>query len=141
MDWVLASIPSYLLIADLFFRLYIFRDPLLHRNTCGELSAGFLIKLKGRPQAKRPKFLPAPDSMSSLLVTDPEVAAIIAAENRRQHHKIRLIASENYVSQAVLEATGSILTNIYYEGYPGDRCYEGQWHIDRLERLCIERVK
>lgn len=72
---------------------------------------------------------------------DPEIVQIIAAENRRQHNKIRLIPSENYVSQAVLEATGSILTNKYSEGYAGRRYYEGQQQIDRLEELCAARAR
>jgi glycine hydroxymethyltransferase len=79
--------------------------------------------------------------MADLKEIDPEVAEIIHAENRRQHEKIRLIPSENYASQAVLEATGSILTNKYSEGYPGKRYYEGQQHIDRLEELCAERAR
>jgi glycine hydroxymethyltransferase len=72
---------------------------------------------------------------------DPEIAELIAAEERRQRDKIRLIASENYVSGAVLAATGSVLTNKYSEGYPGKRYYEGQQHIDRIEQLCIDRAK
>ncbi|MEW6750380.1 MAG: serine hydroxymethyltransferase [Candidatus Latescibacterota bacterium] len=79
--------------------------------------------------------------MGALQDFDPEIAELIRAENRRQHAKIRLIASENYTSHAVLEATGSILTNKYSEGYPGDRCYEGQQYIDRVERTCIERAR
>ena len=71
--------------------------------------------------------------MEALRNTDPEVATIVDAENRRQHNKIRLIPSENYVSQAVLEATGSVLTNKYSEGYAGKRYYEGQQQIDRLK--------
>ena len=55
---------------------------------------------------------------------DPEVETIIRAENKRQHNKIRLIPSENYASQAVLEATGSILTNKYSEGYAGELVFE-----------------
>ena len=77
----------------------------------------------------------------SLRDTDPEVADIIDAENLRQHSKIRLIASENYVTSAVLEATGSIFTNKYSEGYAGRRYYEGQQQIDRIESLAIERAK
>ncbi len=73
--------------------------------------------------------------------TDPEVADLIQAEARRQHDKIRLIPSENYVSAAVLEATGSVLTNKYSEGYPGRRYYEGQQEIDPLERLAMERAE
>ena len=77
----------------------------------------------------------------SLRDADPEVADILTAENRRQHAKIRLVASENYVSAAVLEATGSVLTNKYSEGYTGRRYYEGQQQIDRIETLAIERAK
>jgi glycine hydroxymethyltransferase len=72
---------------------------------------------------------------------DPQVAALIRAETDRQHDTLRMIASENYVSQAVLEATGSVLTNKYSEGYPGKRYYEGQRFIDPLEELAIERAR
>jgi glycine hydroxymethyltransferase len=72
---------------------------------------------------------------------DPEIAELITAEERRQRDSIRLIASENYVSGAVLAATGSVLTNKYSEGYPGKRYYEGQQYIDRVEQLCIDRAK
>ena len=67
--------------------------------------------------------------------TDPEIAELIDAEERRQREKIRLIPSENYVSAAVLEATGTVLTNKYSEGYPGKRYYEGQQFIDQIETL------
>jgi glycine hydroxymethyltransferase len=77
----------------------------------------------------------------TLHAVDPEIAELIAAEERRQRDKIRLIASENYVSGAVLAATGSVLTNKYSEGYPGKRYYEGQQFIDRIEQLCIDRAK
>lgn len=73
--------------------------------------------------------------------TDPEVAGLIEAEERRQHDKIRLIPSENYVSHAVLAATGSVLTNKYSEGYSGKRYYEGQQFIDPIETLAVERAK
>src|SRR3984893_17142353 len=73
-------------------------------------------------------------------VEDPEIARLIAAEERRQTDKIRLIPSENYVSRAVLEATGSVLTNKYSEGYPGRRYYEGQQNIDPIETLTRERA-
>jgi len=72
---------------------------------------------------------------------DPEIAELITAEERRQRDSIRLIASENYVSGAVLAATGSVLTNKYSEGYPGKRYYEGQKYIDQVETLCNERAK
>jgi glycine hydroxymethyltransferase len=81
------------------------------------------------------------DPLQTLSTADPEVAAIIRTENKRQHNKIRLIPSENYASRAVLEATGTILTNKYSEGYAQDRYYEGQQQIDKLEMLCIERAK
>ncbi len=81
------------------------------------------------------------DPMATLSEYDPEVAAIIRTEKRRQHNKIRLIPSENYASRAVLEATGTVLTNKYSEGYAQDRYYEGQQQIDKLEMLCIERAK
>ena len=78
--------------------------------------------------------LAAPSATAeNLAAVDPEVAAIIRAENKRQHNKIRLIPSENYASRAVLEATGSILTNKYSEGYAGKRYYEGQQEIDKIE--------
>src|SRR5437588_12609082 len=74
-------------------------------------------------------------------LTDPEIAELINSEARRQFEKIRLIPSENYVSEAVLEASGTVLTNKYSEGYPGKRYYEGQQFIDQLERLAIERAE
>jgi glycine hydroxymethyltransferase len=75
-----------------------------------------------------------------LASADPEIARLIAAEERRQADKIRLIPSENYVSRAVLEATGSVLTNKYSEGYPGRRYYEGQQNIDPIEEIALERA-
>lgn len=72
---------------------------------------------------------------------DPEIAALVEAEARRQYEKIRLIASENYVSEAVLEAAGTVLTNKYSEGYAGKRYYEGQQNVDPIELLAIERAK
>jgi glycine hydroxymethyltransferase len=73
--------------------------------------------------------------------TDPELARLIDAEAARQHDKLRMIPSENYVSVAVLEATGSVLTNKYSEGYAGRRYYEGQQLIDPIETLTAERAK
>jgi glycine hydroxymethyltransferase len=72
---------------------------------------------------------------------DPEIAQLITDEEKRQRDSIRLIASENYVSGAVLAATGSVLTNKYSEGYPGKRYYEGQKYIDQIEQICIDRAK
>jgi glycine hydroxymethyltransferase len=73
--------------------------------------------------------------------TDPEVFDLIKAEERRQFDKIRLIASENYASSAVMEATGSVFTNKYSEGYAGKRYYEGQQLVDQVETLAVERAK
>lgn len=72
---------------------------------------------------------------------DPEVFSAIEAERKRQQDKIELIASENFVSKAVMEAQGSVLTNKYAEGYPDKRYYGGCEHVDVVEKLAIERVK
>lgn len=79
--------------------------------------------------------------MEDIKAIDSEIYKLIKLEERRQYDKIRLIASENYVSSAVLQATGSILTNKYSEGYAGKRYYEGQQIIDQVENLAIERAK
>ena len=72
---------------------------------------------------------------------DPRIAEIIAAEELRLREEIVLIASENYASKAVLEATGSVLTNKYAEGYPGRRYYAGTENVDAAESLAIDRAK
>ena len=79
--------------------------------------------------------------MSSLKETDPEVYDLVRAEETRQQDSIRLIASENDTSQAVMEATGSVFTNKYSEGYPGKRYYEGQTNTDAVEILAKERAE
>ena len=79
--------------------------------------------------------------MSVLSSFDPEIAEAIRLELSRQQHKLELIASENFVSKAVLAAQGSILTNKYAEGYPGARYYGGCEYVDMVERLAIERAK
>jgi glycine hydroxymethyltransferase len=78
---------------------------------------------------------------NTLAKTDSELWAAITAENKRQEDHIELIASENYVSAAVLEAQGSQLTNKYAEGYPGKRYYGGCEHVDVVEQLAIDRLK
>ncbi len=80
---------------------------------------------------------PIPD----LAAADPEIAELVEAEAKRQHDKLRMIASENYVSTAVLEASGTVLTNKYSEGYAGKRYYEGQQLIDPIETIAINRAK
>jgi glycine hydroxymethyltransferase len=78
---------------------------------------------------------------NDLSVGDPELAAAIADERTRQQEQIELIASENIVSRAVLEAQGSVLTNKYAEGYPGKRYYQGCHYVDIAEQLAIDRAK
>ena len=78
---------------------------------------------------------------AGLAEADPEIAGWIAKELGRQRDKIELIASENITSRAVLEATGSILTNKYAEGYPGKRYYGGCEYVDEIELIAIERAK
>ncbi len=77
----------------------------------------------------------------SLAERDPAIASIVAKELARQQNEIELIASENIVSRAVLEAAGTVLTNKYAEGYPGKRYYGGCQHVDIAEELAIERAK
>ncbi|SFL60128.1 serine hydroxymethyltransferase [Halanaerobium salsuginis] len=79
--------------------------------------------------------------MQELKKVDPEIAAIIAEEEQRQAHNIELIASENFVSPAVMEAAGSVLTNKYAEGYPDKRYYGGCEVIDQAEKLAIQRAR
>src|SRR5688500_4211271 len=77
----------------------------------------------------------------SLAATDPQIAELIAKETTRQHSTLELIASENHVSGAVMEAAGSVLTNKYAEGYPGARYYGGCAYYDEIETLAIDRAK
>jgi glycine hydroxymethyltransferase len=81
-----------------------------------------------------------PSGRLPLADADPEIAALVAAEERYEAETLRLIASENYTSRAVLEATGSVLTNKYSEGYPHKRYYEGQRHVDAVEELAKSRL-
>jgi RpiB/LacA/LacB family sugar-phosphate isomerase len=77
----------------------------------------------------------------ALSEADPEIYAIVRRESRRQHENVELIASENYASRAVREASGSLLTNKYAEGYPGKRWYHGCEFVDEAEQLAIDRLK
>ena len=79
--------------------------------------------------------------LRSLNQVDPEIAALVAADVERQRTHLHFIASENHVSRAVLEATGSVLTNKYSEGYPGRRYYEGCEVVDRMEDLARQRAR
>jgi glycine hydroxymethyltransferase len=90
----------------------------------------------GRPEAPHQTFFSA-----TLQQSDPEIAGWVGKELERQQDEIELIASENIVSRAVLEAAGSVLTNKYAEGYPGNRYYGGCQYVDEAELLAIERAK
>jgi len=79
--------------------------------------------------------------MSILEKVDPEIYRAIGLEEERQRFKLELIASENFVSRAVREAQGSVLTNKYAEGYPGRRYYGGCEYVDIAEQLAIDRAK
>ena len=83
----------------------------------------------------------APSRQLSLADSDPEIARAVDNERRRQNDGLELIASENFVSKAVLEAAGSVLTNKYAEGYPGKRYYGGCEFVDVAETLAIARAK
>ncbi|MBL8895324.1 MAG: serine hydroxymethyltransferase, partial [Rhizobiales bacterium] len=106
------------------------------------------IARKSKPAAKKQKSKSAssakgfPDFFTGkLAASDPAIAASIKRELGRQQHEIELIASENIVSRAVLEAQGSVLTNKYAEGYPGRRYYGGCQYVDEAETLAIDRAK
>ncbi|MDX2308234.1 MAG: serine hydroxymethyltransferase [Hyphomicrobium sp.] len=94
-----------------------------------------MLNLQGKPRSTERFF------KAHVHETDPEVAAAIQKEFGRQQYEIELIASENIVSQAVLDAAGSVLTNKYAEGYPGKRYYGGCQYVDIVEELAIDRVK
>jgi glycine hydroxymethyltransferase len=104
--------------------------------------------VKSRPKAKAastkkagPKLLFPGFFSDTLSKSDAKVAKAIAVELGRQQHEIELIASENIVSKAVMEAQGSVMTNKYAEGYPGRRYYGGCQHVDVTEQLAIDRAK
>ncbi len=90
----------------------------------------------GRQQAPQTSFFSA-----TLKESDPELAGMVGREFKRQQDEIELIASENIVSRAVLETVGTVLTNKYAEGYPGNRYYGGCQYVDEAETLAIERAK
>lgn len=85
--------------------------------------------------------LSCPSFTAGLAEADPEIAEAIELEKARENNKLEMIASENFVSRAVLEAQGSIMTNKYAEGYPGKRYYGGCEYVDIAENLAIERAK
>src|SRR5204862_1773779 len=101
-----------------------------------------------RKSASKPKTRKAPMKapfsgffVARLADSDPSIAAAIDQELSRQQHEIELIASENIVSRAVLEAQGSVMTNKYAEGYPGNRYYGGCEFVDVAENVAIDRAK
>ena len=89
----------------------------------------------------KPNTTETPSRWRTLADTDPDIAKVVRDERHRQNNGLELIASENFVSQAVLEATGSVLTNKYAEGYPGKRYYGGCEVVDVAESLAIARAK
>src|SRR5580698_1369577 len=91
--------------------------------------------------AAKPQDMPLPMFTKSLAEADPAIDAVLKGELHRQREQIELIASENIVSRAVLEAAGSVLTNKYAEGYPGRRYYGGCEEVDVAEQLAIDRAK
>src|SRR6187399_634681 len=94
--------------------------------------------MDSQPMASNPA---SPFMLSALAEFDPEIAAALRGELHRQNSGLELIASENFVSQAVLEAVGSVLTNKYAEGYPGKRYYGGCEFVDVAESLAIARAR
>src|SRR5271166_4507402 len=95
-----------------------------------------MAAISGASEARNGRFFGG-----SVTSTDPDVAGAINRELGRQQGNIELIASENIVSKAVLEAQGSVLTNKYAEGYPGRRYYGGCEFVDEVEELAIDRAK
>jgi glycine hydroxymethyltransferase len=104
-------------------------------------TAAKLVQKKAKPKAKAAKPLFPGFFKETLAKSDPKIAKAIAQELGRQQHEIELIASENIVSKAVLEAQGSVMTNKYAEGYPGRRYYGGCQFVDVSEQLAIDRAK
>lgn len=100
-----------------------------------------MVLLSNVPTLPLKELIKEVDIMQKLSLVDPEIATLIDFEAKRQEHEIDLIASENYTSKAVMEASGSILTNKYAEGYPGKRYYAGCEFVDLVENLAIERCK
>lgn len=98
-------------------------------------------QFEGGRHAERIKKMEKLAHTNPLQITDPEIAGFINDEKQRQQDHLELIASENFVSPAVMQAQGSILTNKYAEGYPGKRWYGGCEYIDEIEKLAIERAK
>ena len=96
---------------------------------------------EGGRHERRIKKMEQSVKINSLQQVDPDIARFIAAEKQRQQDHLELIASENFVSPAVMQAQGSVLTNKYAEGYPAKRWYGGCEYIDEIEKLAIERAK
>src|SRR3569623_225587 len=96
------------------------------------------------PLQSRARIVPCPKPKGapmSLAQVDPKIAELINLESKRQATTLEMIASENHVSAAVMEAAGSCLTNKYAEGYPGKRYYGGCGYYDQIENIAIERAK
>jgi glycine hydroxymethyltransferase len=105
------------------------------------MSTDTLVQNRLGEELDFPAWSEQPDPRQQLAATDPEIYTVIEQERRREFAGIELIASENYVSPAVLAAMGSVLTNKYAEGYPGKRYYGGCEYVDIAERIAIQRAK
>src|SRR5690606_25652430 len=112
--------------------------PAPHRQIVQSSFPGRDVQMSSRPLSEV-----QPDGFFTdrLAQADPAIASAIAAELEREQNQIELIASENIVSRAVLEAQGSVFTNKYAEGYPGRRYYQGCAPSDQVEQLAIDRAK
>lgn len=119
-----------------------------HAKAAGILDVWLTTKFEGGRHERRvnkmdhpPAVVPTDKKSSALAQADPEVFDAVQREKRRQQENIELIASENFVSPAILEAAGTVLTNKYAEGYPGKRYYGGCEYVDIAEQLAIDRAK
>ena len=100
-----------------------------------------LRQIRNQPREEPSMDATSTSHLEHLRTVDPKVFSLIRSEQDRQRSTIRLIPSENYASRAVMEATGTVLTNKYSEGYPGKRYYQGQEFIDQIEALAQKRAK
>ncbi len=120
-------------------------EGLTHEKAAAILEAWLTTKFDGGRHERRVKKMDHPlviaQKSSALAQTDPATFDVVQREKQRQQENIELIASENFVSPAILEAAGTVLTNKYAEGYPGKRYYGGCEYVDIAEQLAIDRAK
>jgi RpiB/LacA/LacB family sugar-phosphate isomerase len=121
-------------------------EGMTNERACAILDVWLKTEFEGGRHERRVRKMDQPPACgksvsSALAQTDPQTFDAVRAEMRRQQENIELIASENFTSPAILEATGSVLTNKYAEGYPGRRYYGGCECVDEVERIAVERAK